>query len=253
MADDVSGIVDEDTSKLILERLNAFGDSFLDDDYRERKKTIKKKNTNEINENGMKKKKRKVNSRTNEVTADSDNANSQKTYKLSDFDKEIEIFKQSEDLKKEEKASKRKRKKKKPKKEVEVVVFNDPSKRKKKQEEEKIVDDSRDGIMSLKKAKIDVHQFGLGGFTYEDKEKMEMQRAIRLGARPLKKEYMNYKELIKKQKEQREADAKQKEINRKLGIKVSKKPEKIVLKHKGFWVDPTQQRGVYIDGQVGKF
>ncbi|XP_071964941.1 40S small subunit processome assembly factor 1-like [Antedon mediterranea] len=239
-----TSLFDEHISNLILKRLNAYGDSLLEDNSSRVNKMIRKKNAVEMDKrNGSKKRKKK---RSTTMTT---NDLLKEKHKFTDFDKEIKMFKESEDFKK-----KKKRKKKvKTQKEVEVIVFNDPSKRKRTQDEDTVAMNSNTAIMSLKKAKIDVHQFGLSGFDYEDKEKMELQRAIRLGAQAPKKEYMNYKQLIETRKKERETETSQKEINRKLGIKVKKKPEKIVLKNKGFWVDPTQQRGVYIDGQVGKF
>ncbi|XP_036406485.1 uncharacterized protein C1orf131 homolog [Megalops cyprinoides] len=94
---------------------------------------------------------------------------------------------------------------------VEIVTFQDPSKKKKvtktlapevkppPTEEKK--EDSKE--FSLEKARLEVHRFGITGYQKEQQRMFEQERAIMLGAKPPKKEYVNYKvyqQMIKEKK-----------------------------------------------------
>ncbi|KAJ8396196.1 hypothetical protein AAFF_G00020630 [Aldrovandia affinis] len=95
---------------------------------------------------------------------------------------------------------------------VEIVTFQDPSKKKKTKkaptpeiklppaEEKKKVDQND---ISLEKARLEVHRFGITGYQKEQQRHFEQERAIMLGAKPPKREYINYKvyqEMIKEKK-----------------------------------------------------
>lgn len=85
------------------------------------------------------------------------------------------------------------------KKEVEVVVF--------KRSKKSVASDSPEPKLPkytpdknllqakklLKQIEWDVTKFGMTGFSLKDKRKMEQDRAITLGAKPRKNEYVNYK------------------------------------------------------------
>ncbi|XP_055389166.1 uncharacterized protein C1orf131 homolog [Condylostylus longicornis] len=58
----------------------------------------------------------------------------------------------------------------------------------------KIQQDS--GDFDIKKAKHDVINFAISGSTHTDKKKAQIALAIKLGAKPPKNEYKNYKELL---------------------------------------------------------
>ncbi|KAF8794207.1 uncharacterized protein C1orf131 homolog isoform X2 [Argiope bruennichi] len=63
---------------------------------------------------------------------------------------------------------------------------------------------------NIKRARYEVMRFGLSGFDKEKQKRDKISMAIRLGAKPPKKEYVNYKQLIEqKKKEKEEKKAKQ--------------------------------------------
>ncbi|GFY48438.1 uncharacterized protein TNIN_194161 [Trichonephila inaurata madagascariensis] len=99
---------------------------------------------------------------------------------------------------------------------VEVVQFNErfcgrkiPKKQNKPPEITKIEDTSTEAKeFNIKRARYEVMKFGISGFDKERQKQDKIALAIRLGAKPPKKEYTNYKVLMeqkKKQKEERKA------------------------------------------------
>nr|XP_015200540.1 PREDICTED: uncharacterized protein C1orf131 homolog [Lepisosteus oculatus] len=104
---------------------------------------------------------------------------------------------------------------------VEIVVFQDPSKKKtsitetpvpivkatKTKEDKQIGNEEFD----LDKARFEVHRFGITGYRKEQQRNFEQERAIMLGAKPPKREYINYKvyqQMIKEKKEKEKEDMK---------------------------------------------
>ncbi|XP_057678689.1 uncharacterized protein C1orf131 homolog isoform X2 [Corythoichthys intestinalis] len=90
---------------------------------------------------------------------------------------------------------------------VEVVSFHDPTKRQKKTKQMPEINETlpleiskkepnapQQGL-SLEKARLEVHRFGITGYKKEQQRVFEEERAIMLGARPAKKKYLNYKVL----------------------------------------------------------
>ncbi|CAL1265333.1 unnamed protein product [Larinioides sclopetarius] len=62
---------------------------------------------------------------------------------------------------------------------------------------------------NIKRARYEVMRFGLSGFDKEKQKRDKISMAIRLGAKPPKKEYVNYKQLMeqkKKEKEEKKAE-----------------------------------------------
>nr|XP_029487221.1 uncharacterized protein C1orf131 homolog isoform X1 [Oncorhynchus nerka] len=112
---------------------------------------------------------------------------------------------------------------------VEVVTFQDPTKRprqarkppvpevkdKPPQTKEKKVDPDE---FSLEKARLEVHRFGITGYQKVQQRVFEQERAIMLGARPPKKEYVNYKVLQQrvKDKKQKAKDEIQTDLKKKM-------------------------------------
>ncbi|XP_061560099.1 uncharacterized protein C1orf131 homolog [Phycodurus eques] len=104
----------------------------------------------------------------------------------------------------------------KPVKQVEVVSFQDPAKRQKKTKQMPAVGETRpldtpdekqsapQQDLSLEKARLEVHRFGITGYKKERQRVFEGERAIMLGARPPKKNYLNYKVLQQQIKEKKE-------------------------------------------------
>ncbi|KAK0138647.1 hypothetical protein N1851_024809 [Merluccius polli] len=125
---------------------------------------------------------------------------------------------------------------------VEVVTFEDPAKKprvqqkpasdfkiapKVKEKEESNKDDPEE--LTFEKARLEVHRFGIRGYKKEQQRSFEQERAIMLGAKPPKKQYLNYKTLQqdlqekkKKAKEEVQPDQKKKK-NSKPGDKKKKK------------------------------
>ncbi|XP_005993412.1 uncharacterized protein C1orf131 homolog isoform X2 [Latimeria chalumnae] len=87
---------------------------------------------------------------------------------------------------------------------VEVVTFLDPSKKKKSEPEstqsanvevnKKSQEEKTDTqVFNLEEARLEVHRFGITGYKMEKQRMFEQERAIMLGAKPPKPEYVNYK------------------------------------------------------------
>ncbi|XP_068433192.1 uncharacterized protein C1orf131 homolog [Clinocottus analis] len=101
--------------------------------------------------------------------------------------------------------------------------------------------------LNLEKSRLEVHRFGITGYKKEQQRVFEQDRAIMLGARPPKKDYVNYKML-----QQRIQDKKQKakeEVQTDLKKK-KKKPNNQRAKKK---VSSTSGSGSAPTGQVGRF
>ncbi|XP_016410598.1 uncharacterized protein C1orf131 homolog isoform X2 [Sinocyclocheilus rhinocerous] len=105
---------------------------------------------------------------------------------------------------------------------VEVVTFIDPLKKKNKiskavEPGQKVPDvkgkkkKGSDEKLTIEKARFEVHKFGLSGYQKQQQRVFEQDRAIMLGARPPKKQYVNYKmyqQMIKEQKIKAKEEAK---------------------------------------------
>ncbi|XP_028295324.1 40S small subunit processome assembly factor 1 [Gouania willdenowi] len=137
---------------------------------------------------------------------------------------------------------------------VEVVTFQDPRKKLKNRatvepENTTLTEKNRaehQEELSLEKARLEVHRFGITGYKKEQQRGFEQERAVMLGARPPKKDYVNYKTL-----QQRIRDKKQK-------VKEDVEPE---LKKKKKKKNPRDQKkkssssgsSSAPSGQVGRF
>ncbi|RVE50205.1 hypothetical protein evm_005040 [Chilo suppressalis] len=84
--------------------------------------------------------------------------------------------------------------------------------------------------LDLKKIRHEVYKFGMSGFDPTKKQEAKIALAVSLGAKPPKREYVNYKELMQKRKleKQKEKDD-QVAINNKnilqMGVKKKKKTQ----------------------------
>ncbi|KFQ37038.1 Uncharacterized protein C1orf131, partial [Mesitornis unicolor] len=54
-------------------------------------------------------------------------------------------------------------------------------------------------------ARLEVHKFGITGYKKQEQRMWEQERAIMLGAKPPKKEHVNYKTYQEKMKEEKAA------------------------------------------------
>ncbi|XP_002733188.1 40S small subunit processome assembly factor 1-like [Saccoglossus kowalevskii] len=274
---------DHDMAADLVNKLFEYGDSMLDEDgYREMKKKTKtrirssdplceehRKDKTEYNQKRREKKKKSKlrkekgdDNKLSKVTQLRSNALESWACDLglNDVTKDETFKSNSRTVGSKNDVEKQHPKKRMP----EVIVFEDHKRKKKRTEETSDIAQITDGkndqisVMSLKDARKDVRNFGISGFSYRDRRKLEEQRAIKLGAKAPKKQYINYKKYMEMLKGKRESEMKQREVDRKMGYKVAKrssvKKNDILgdkLKRFGFWRDPTLQKG--IDGQPGKF
>ncbi|XP_074541356.1 40S small subunit processome assembly factor 1 [Halichoeres trimaculatus] len=139
---------------------------------------------------------------------------------------------------------------------VEVVTFQDPRKKQKTKQmpapEKRPVlqmmetsESSQPEELSLEKARLEVHRFGITGYKKEQQRVFEQDRAIMLGARPPKKEYVNYK-LLQQQIKEKKEKAKT-EVNPDLKKKKKKKS------NQGDKIKVSSGPGMAPTGQVGRF
>ncbi|XP_030356004.1 uncharacterized protein C1orf131 homolog isoform X2 [Strigops habroptila] len=101
---------------------------------------------------------------------------------------------------------------------------------------------------NFEKARLEVHKFGITGYKKQEQRIWEQERAIMLGAKPPKKEHVNYKTYQEKMKEKKPAkdDDKGKEHK---GDSLKKKKEQKERKAKRKKSVPS----IWPAGQVGKF
>ncbi|KAJ8734286.1 hypothetical protein PYW07_014837 [Mythimna separata] len=65
--------------------------------------------------------------------------------------------------------------------------------------------------LDLKKIRHEVVKFGMSGFDPTKKEEARIALAVSLGAKPPKKEYLNYKELMQKRKQEKIKETEEKQ------------------------------------------
>ncbi|XP_029965975.1 40S small subunit processome assembly factor 1 isoform X2 [Salarias fasciatus] len=113
--------------------------------------------------------------------------------------------------------------------EVQVITFQDPRKKLKSKQtaaapssapDAPIAEKKQSGQqeeLSLEKARLEVHRFGITGYKKEQQRVFEQDRAVMLGARPPKKNYVNYKLLQEqvREKKQRQRDEAEPELKKK--------------------------------------
>ncbi|XP_047244093.1 uncharacterized protein C1orf131 homolog [Girardinichthys multiradiatus] len=138
---------------------------------------------------------------------------------------------------------------------VEVVTFQDPRKKTKqtpvstkipvisgqKAEQKQIIQQEQ---LSLEKARLEVHRFGITGYKKEQQRVFEQDRAIMLGARPPKKDYVNYKGLQEQIKEKKQKVKEEFQQDKKKKKKSNQRNQK---------KQPAFSSGVAPSGQVGRF
>ncbi|KAM9316726.1 40S small subunit processome assembly factor 1 [Gastrophryne carolinensis] len=115
------------------------------------------------------------------------------------------------------------------------------------------IDSKEDGkgeAFDFEKARLEVHKFGITGYKKEKQRKFEQERAIMLGAKPPKREYVNYKAFQEKKKELKRA--KKEEELAESSLELTKKKRKPGQKDRR----PKKSKGLSgnaPDGQVGRF
>ncbi|KAK2158521.1 hypothetical protein LSH36_168g04100 [Paralvinella palmiformis] len=116
--------------------------------------------------------------------------------------------------------------------------------------------DNSSPTFDLKRARFEVRKFGISGLQGSQKEAGMIDLLVKLGAKPPKKEYMNYKELQQKKKEEQEQVAAKRKLvrfdnsnecmDRSVGFKVIKSSNKKRNRR------DHNDVGV-VDGQVGSY
>ncbi|XP_028254236.1 uncharacterized protein C1orf131-like isoform X2 [Parambassis ranga] len=146
---------------------------------------------------------------------------------------------------------------------VQVVTFHDPRKKQKtkqtpaanKMSAPQTTEKQQSGQpeeLSLEKARLEVHRFGITGYKKEQQRVFEQERAVMLGARPLKKEYVNYRELqhrIKEKKEKRKEEV-QPDLKKKKKQNQRDKKKKKVSSGSGSGSAPSGQMGSFKNGML---
>ncbi|XP_023931671.1 uncharacterized protein C1orf131 homolog isoform X1 [Lingula anatina] len=142
----------------------------------------------------------------------------------------------------------------------EVIVFEDPAKRKDNMKAKSLISGPGPSLssvsqsavgssgleFSLRKARWDVLKFGIAGFDKSKKEEAQVALAIKLGAKPKKNKYVNYKNLQEAKKTERDAEEKKREQEQQLGV--AKKQKRDAKKRKRDRDDIG-----FVDGQLGRF
>ncbi|XP_073349203.1 uncharacterized protein C1orf131 homolog isoform X1 [Pagrus major] len=141
---------------------------------------------------------------------------------------------------------------------VEVVTFQDPRKKLKTKQTpapdqvpapqitEKKQSDQIE-VLNLEKARLEVHRFGITGYKKEQQRVFEQDRAVMLGARPPKKDYVNYK-VLQQQIKDKKQKAKE-EVQPDLKKKKKQSGQRDRTKKKGV----SSGSGKALSGQVGRF
>ncbi|XP_016889288.1 40S small subunit processome assembly factor 1 isoform X2 [Cynoglossus semilaevis] len=146
---------------------------------------------------------------------------------------------------------------------VEVVTFQDPRKRPKTSQRtaveatptptttQKKKNDQIQEELSLEKARLEVHRFGITGYKKEEQRGFEQDRAIMLGARPPKKPYVNYRVLQQQIREKKQKVKEEVELEPELKKKKKqKKPRDQKTTSSGSGSAPTGQMGRFKNGML---
>ncbi|KAK9531276.1 hypothetical protein VZT92_010711 [Zoarces viviparus] len=145
---------------------------------------------------------------------------------------------------------------------VKVVIFQDPRKKQKTKQTtapdkmpapQKMTEEEESGQLeelNLEKTRLEVHRFGITGYKKEQQRVFEQDRAVMLGARPPKKDYVNYKMMQQQIKEKKQ---KAKEVQP--DLKKKKKPSNQRAKKKKVSSSSGSGSGSgsALTGQVGRF
>ncbi|TKS76214.1 hypothetical protein D9C73_009624 [Collichthys lucidus] len=106
--------------------------------------------------------------------------------------------------------------------------------------------------LSLEKARLEVHRFGITGYKKEQQRVFEQDRAVMLGARPPKKDYVNYKVLQQqiKDKKQKAKEEVQPDLKKKKKQSNPRDRKKKVSSGSGSGGAPTGQVGRFKNGML---
>ncbi|MCI4395732.1 hypothetical protein PGIGA_G00195420 [Pangasianodon gigas] len=145
---------------------------------------------------------------------------------------------------------------------VEIVTFQDPLKKNKLKralepetkpaEGKERKKNEPEHALSMEKARLDVHRFGITGFQKQQQRVFEQDRAIMLGARPPKKDYINYKvyQQMIKEKKSKEKEEEDKSDTQKKKKKSSGKQKNVKHKSGSSGAEPTGHMGRFKNGML---
>ncbi|XP_008641607.1 PREDICTED: uncharacterized protein C1orf131 homolog [Corvus brachyrhynchos] len=117
-----------------------------------------------------------------------------------------------------------------------------------------VVNEEKDAVrqeFNFEKARLEVHKFGITGYKKQDQRVWEQERAIMLGAKPPKKEHVNYRTYQEKMKEKKAAKDADKEKEHK-GDSLKKKKKQKEQKERKVKRKKSVP-SIWPAGQVGKF
>ncbi|CAH1799023.1 unnamed protein product [Owenia fusiformis] len=134
---------------------------------------------------------------------------------------------------------------------VDVIVFDDPAKRNFGKKKKIMSASSEDDILEPKginmgRARAEILQLVITGLDGTKKEDAKRELALKLGAKPPKNEYVNYKDLLVINKEKKIKEEEKREMDRKLGLRVTKAKKKETKKK-------SKDDIGYLDGQIGRY
>uniref|UniRef100_A0A1A7Z826 Chromosome 1 open reading frame 131 n=1 Tax=Iconisemion striatum TaxID=60296 RepID=A0A1A7Z826_9TELE len=143
-------------------------------------------------------------------------------------------------------------------KQVEVVTFQDPRKKlKQKTAPNKTpapqtteLKQNEQEELSLEKARLEVHRFGITGYKKEQQRVFEQDRAVMLGARPPKKDFVNYKELQQQIKEKKQKEKEEFQPDKKKKKKSNQRDKKKSSSGPGLGTAPSGQVGRFKNGML---
>lgn len=252
----------ESLQEELLKRLDAYGESVMDNkDYEERMKRAKKFKKRKIviedevdfSENAKRRKKRKK----KKLAAENGSSSSGKNEEEVEQPKVTGKEKRKQELKEElglddidtglEKYQGSKEKDEMTSSDSKVVVYQKPKSKKtelKKMDSSEILKEASGSVIDLKSARLDVQKFGIKGFSEDKKDAAMEALLVKLGAKPKKNKAYNYKEYQEIVKRQKVEEREKRELDRKLGYKVKRK---IVAQKKD------RNDVGRMDGQVGKY
>ncbi|XP_045192944.2 uncharacterized protein C1orf131 homolog [Mercenaria mercenaria] len=232
-------------NNLILQKLEEYGDSVIEGKSKKKKNKDKKRDTWSVDDHTTvsksaltsnvscserqkkrRKKKRKEDkedeNEIKEVESDNEPHLSGHERRLREMSEQLGLaeFK----LEMERKQNKKEEEETKKTNQPEVVVFTSHKSKKSKKAEEKKerMGSSHGPEFDMRQARFDVQKFGIKGFQGNQKEEAMTALLIKLGAKPPKNKYVNYKEYQDNKKQQKLEEKQKKEMDRKLGYKIPK-------------------------------
>lgn len=252
--------------RLILQKLEEYGDSVVEGNKEKKNKEKKKPQPNKIRteiktsqpvtvsntvlSKGQKKKRKKRRKKEASVVSDNENVHSDSGPQLSGHERRLqEMTKQlgldEFKLEIERKETKKDEEERKKKDGPEVVVFTSHRSKKSKKEQKAETGGLPEGPdFDMRQARFDVQKFGIKGFQGNQKEEAMTALLIKLGAKPPKNKYLNYKDYQEKRKQQMMDEKQKREMDRKLGYKIPKA-------NRGKKRPRDRNDIGYVDGQVG--